>query len=203
MWWRTSKACGEGLVRCSVLDLSPVSQIQSWLSLSSSRVGLLWQVSRVLAVHLSPAQPWAIRCFRRTLVLEMLEGPWMLGWLWQQELVVSSQGQIWSLGLYHLYPSSVTFWRCEQEVEEETLDTHLPWARDVHLRTLCLNTSRQVYIAFQSGRLSSSPKSFRLFNSWTSKQYCVISEQYFLETSSWIFCSSHESCPVTKECFLV
>lgn len=143
------------------------------------------------------------RCFHRTLMLEMLEEPWLLGWLWQQELVVSSKGQIWSLGLFHPCHSSVTSWRCEQEVEQETLDTHLPWAREVHLRILCLNTSLRVYIAFQSGRLSSSPKSYRLFNSCTSKQYCVIREQYFLETSSWILCSSHESCPVTKDCFLV
>lgn len=139
-------------------------------------------------------------CFRRTLVLEMLEGPWMLGWLWQLGSVFTgSNMKPWFISSISFFSNLLKVW-----ARSWRRDTgYSPWAREVHLRTLCLNTSRQVYIAFQSGRLSSSPKSFRLFNSWTSKQYCVISEQYFLETSSWIFCSSHESCPVTKECFLV
>lgn len=54
----------------------------------------------------------------------------------------------------------------------------LLWARQVHHGTLYLNSSCCVYIAFQSDRLSSSPKSYRLFSSWTSKECYAIRKQY-------------------------
>lgn len=65
------------------------------------------------------------QCFHESLMLEMLEEPWIAGWHWQQELdsiFMGSNVKAWFISSISSFTS--TPWKCEQEAQQETLEPY-------------------------------------------------------------------------------
>lgn len=151
---------GGGLARCSLLDLSSVSQGQEfgpWSRVLDIHflywghvVGQLYFIHRVCLPYVilnhsamgdQQADPGASNIVegpqinRKTLKV----GTWMVSlFLW------CPQGPTQSRIIGLLHPDSPFFppWMSRWEVYQETLDTYLPGTRQGHHRAWCINTLR-------------------------------------------------------------